>query len=274
MGHSAIRACCTGWLVLSLALGGCALQPRHPVDPDHPDQSPLPASMGESWRAPLVLRPGAVAVNMQAPTRKGRAPGLAAEVFWLSVTALFTFGGPLLDLPNVVARHQTSELDLPKDCAQSWTQLMTRPQWLAPPEERTSALQALADAMRSDLDRRGQALTIEIEPTSADDPRSTPALAEIGRRLSVPALAVADVLFAIEPQPKQCAMLMRVSAQMHLDTLGADAKPAQAVSFTRATSVAVPQWARDPGVGNEALRGLLDRIGADIVRALPAQPAR
>jgi hypothetical protein len=35
-----------------------------------------------------------------------------------------------------------------------------------------------------------------------DDPRATEALASVGARLSAPDLAVVDVLFSIEPQPK------------------------------------------------------------------------
>ncbi|MFT3955080.1 MAG: hypothetical protein QM722_12030 [Piscinibacter sp.] len=255
-------------LVLALGVSGCALQDRSPP------AGPAVPSLGEAWRAPLVLRPGPVAVNMQAPTRTGQSPGTAGEVFWLSVTALLTFGGSLLDLPNVVARHRTTVLDLPPDCADSWTQLMNRPQWLGPPEERMSALTVLAEAMREDLQRRGQALTIQIEPVAADDPRSAPALADAGARLASPMLAVADVLFGIEPQPRQCRMEMRVSVRMHLEAPAQGPQSPESVSLTRAHAVSVVQWAADPDVASRALQSLLGQIGRDIVGALPASPAR
>jgi len=128
--------------------------------------------------------------------------------------------------------------------------------------------------MRGDLDRRGQKLTIEIEPTAADDARSTQSLVDVGMRLSVPVLAVADVRFSIEPQPKKCAMLMSVSAQIHLEMLGIEAKSTEVVSFTKASAVSVTQWAKDPEVGSRTLRSLLSQIGGDIVSALPASPAK
>lgn len=254
-------------LVLTLAVYGCALQVLSPP------KDPAPSSMGEAWRVPIVLRPGPAAVNMHAPTRAGHSPGLAGEVFWLSVTALLTFGGPLLDLPNVVARHQTSVLDLPQECAGSWVQVMNRPQWLGPVEERVSALQLLADAMKLDLERRGQKHTIEIESTGTDDPRGAEALISVGRRLNAPVLAVTDVLFSIEPQPKKCAMLMQVSAQMRLERLDVATKLPEAVAFTKASAVSVTQWATDPALGTRTLQELLGRIGRDIVSALPAASA-
>jgi hypothetical protein len=255
-------------LALTLAVGGCAVQ-----DLDPPKDS-APSSLGEVWRAPLVLRPGPVAVNMQAPARSGHSSGLGGEVFWLSVTALLTFGGPLLDLPNVVARHQTTVLDLPKECAESWVQVMNRPQWLGPSDARTSALNVLADSMKLDLERRGRTLTIEIDPTSGDDPRSVEALATIGKRHSAAVLAVADVLFSIEPQPKKCAMLMRVSASMHLEKLGIEPRSLEAVTLSKAITLSVTQWDKDPEVGTRALQDLLGRIGQDIISALPPSPAK
>ncbi len=251
-------------LALTLTVEGCA------VPNLGPSKVAAPSSLGEAWRAPLVLRPGPVAVNMKAPTRKDLSPGLTGEVLWLSVTALFTFGGPLLDLPNVVARNQTTVLDLPKECAESWGQVVNRPQWLGPPEDRTSALNVLADAIRLDLEQHGRKLTVEIEPTGTDDPRSMEALAGVGRRLSTPVLAVADVLFSIDPQPKTCAMLMRVSANMHLELLGIESKSREALTLGKASSLSVTQWAADPELGTRTLRDLLGQLGRDIVGALPA----
>jgi hypothetical protein len=211
---------------------------------------------------------------MRAPTRASHSPGLGGEVFWLSATALFTFGGPLLDLPNVVARHQATILDLPKECAENWVQVTNRPQWLGTSAARTSALDVLADAMKLDLEQRGRKLTIEIEPISADDPRSSEALATIATRHAAPVLAVVDVLFSIEPQPKTCAMLMRVSASMHLDTLGTEPKSLEAIAVSKASTLSVAQWAKEPEVGTRTLHDLLIRMGQDIVSALPASPAR
>lgn len=255
-------------LVLTLAVEGCAVQ-----DLDPPKDS-APGLLSEAWRAPLVLRPGPVAVNMQAPTRVGNSPGLGGEVFWLSVTSLLTFGGPLLDLPNVVARHKTTVLDLPKDCAESWVQVMNRPQWLEPSEARTSALNVLAHAMNLDLEGRGRRLTIVIEPTSADDPLAMEALAGVGTRLSASVLAVADVLFSIEPQPKKCAMLMRVSAKLQLETLGIEPKRQEAFTLSKASSLSVMQWAMDPEPGTRALQSILTQLGQDIVGLLPASQAK
>ncbi len=251
-------------LILALAVDGCACQDLSPPS------GAAPPLLGEAWRVPLVLRPASVAVDMQAPTRVGHTPGLAGEAFWLSVTALMTFGGPLLDLPDVLARHQTKVLDLPPACADSWVQVMNRPPWLGSAETRTSALQFLAEAMRLDLGRRGRALTVELETTPADDPRAPEALVQVGQRLAVPALAVADVRFRIEPQPKQCSMLMRVSVQMHLAQLGADPKSPEAVSMTRAAAVSVTAWATDPEVGTRALQDLVAQMGRAIVSTLPA----
>jgi len=211
---------------------------------------------------------------MQPPTRTSRSPGLGGEILWLSVTALLTFGGPLLDLPDVVARHQTTVLDLPKECAQNWVQVMNQPQWLGTSETRTSALKVLADAMKLDLEQRGRRLTIEVEPTPADDPRAIEALATIGTRHSVPVLAVADVRFSIEPRPQTCAMLMQVSANMHLEKLGIEPQSPEALTLSKASALSVAEWAADPEVATRTLQDLLDRMGQDIVSALPASPAK
>lgn len=251
-----------------LALEGCASQ-----DPGLPKES-RPPVLGDAWQAPLVLRPGPVAVNMQARTRASHSPGLGGEVFCLSITALFTFGGSLLDLPNVVARHQTDVLDLPKECAENWVAVMNRPQWLGTSDARTSALDQLAGATKLDLEQRGKKFAIAIEPIPADDPRSTEALTAIGTRHAAPVLAVVGVLLSIEPQPKKCSMLMRVSANMHLEKGGAEPKSLEAIVVNRARTLSVEEWAKDPVVGMRTLDDLLVRMGQDIVSALPASQAR
>lgn len=180
----------------------------------------------------------------------------------------------MLDLPNVIARHQTTTPDLPKECAKNWGQVMNRPQWLGTSEARKSALDALANAMKLDLEQRGRSLTVEIEPISADDPRSIEALAMIGTRHAAPVVAVADVLFSIEPQPKKCLMLMRVSASMHLDRLGTEPKSLEALTVSKASTLSIAQWATDPEVGTRTLHDLLVRTARDIVSVLPATPAR
>jgi hypothetical protein len=87
-------------------------------------------------------------------------------------------------------------------------------------------------------------------------------------------LAVADVLFSIEPQPKKCAMLMQVTAQIRLAQFGVATMSPDAVSLSKASAVSVTQWAIDPEFGNRALQGLLGQLGRDMVSALPASPAR
>ncbi|EHR72299.1 hypothetical protein BurJ1DRAFT_3492 [Burkholderiales bacterium JOSHI_001] len=251
-------------LALTLLVEACAVQDLGP--PKHP----APGPPSEARGAPLVLRPGPVAVHMQAPIRSGYGPGLGEEVLWLSVTALLTFGAPLLDLPHVLARHQTTEWDLPKECAQSWDQVVSQEQWLGSSETRTSALKALAEAMTWDLERRGRTLAIEIEPTFADDPRAMEALASMGSRLSAPAIAVADVLLSIEAQPKKCAMLLRVSANLHLEKLHVEPKSQVLGALSQAGSLSVTQWAKDPGLGTRTLQTLLGQLGRDIVTVLPA----
>lgn len=115
---------------------------------------------------------------------------------------------------------------------------------------------------------------VVIEPTSADDPLAMEALAGVGTRLSSPVLAVADVFFSIEPQPKTCTMLMRVSARMHLEMLGIEPKRQEAVTLSKASSVSVMQWAADPELGARALQDILSQLGRDIVGTLPASHAK
>lgn len=264
--RSSNLGCAFSMFVLSLAVQGCANQ-----GPQVPNDIAFGATHQE-WRAPIVLRPGSVTVNLNAPTRPGYAPGLAKEVFWLSVTALMTFGAPLLDLPNVLERNRTSVLDLPPKCTDNWNEVMNRPQWLGPAEARHSALKVLEDAVKQDLARRGQELTIEIEPAGADDPYGAEALVDIGKRLRAPLLAVADVSFSIEPQPSKCSMLMRVSAHMHLERTAypsSEMTPEFSVALTRASPVSVMEWGTNSEVGGQALRSLLGQLGKDIVTALP-----
>jgi hypothetical protein len=128
--------------------------------------------------------------------------------------------------------------------------------------------------MKLDLEGRGRGLTIVIEPTSADDPLAVEALAGVGTRLSTPVLAVADVLFSIEPQPKACAMLMRVSAVMHMEMLGIEPKRQETVTLSKANSLSVMQWATDPELGTRALQDILSQLGRDIVSTLPASQAK
>lgn len=258
-------------VVLGLAVEGCVNPGPHPPN-DIAGGTALSAPY-EGQRPPIVLRPGAVSVNMTAPTRPGYTPGLASEVFWLSMTALMTFGAPVLMLPDVLERHRTDVSALPPKCADSWNKVIGGPQWLGPAEARHSALNALEDAVKQDLARRGLELPIEVEPAGAADPHGADALVEIGKRLSAPVLAVADVSFSIEPQQQECAMLMRVSAHVHLVSTnypGAEMPPAFSVSLTRASPVSVMEWGANPEVGGRALRGLLGQLGQDIVNAHPS----
>jgi hypothetical protein len=142
----------------------------------------------DAWRAPLVLRPGTVTVDMTAPARKVYTPGLGEELFWMSATALVTFGAALLAAPDVIARHQMTIRELPPGCESSWaevTNLAYQPPWLGPAgarnseELRNSVLRLLDEAVRKDMARRGQELTIEVEPRGANDPQGARALGKV-----------------------------------------------------------------------------------------------
>jgi hypothetical protein len=262
-------------LLLILASQGCANQ-----NTLLSKELPLGGTQ-DAWRAPLVLRPGTVTVDMTAPARKVYSPGLGEELFWMSATALLTFGAALLATPDVIARHEMTVRELPPGCETSWVEVTNRayrPPWLGPAEARNSeelrnsVLKLLEEAVRNDLARRGQELTIEVEPKGANDPQGAQALEDIGRRLSAPALAVADVSFSIEPQPKKCSMQMRVSAQLHLEAPGAKVTPTPGAVLDRSSSLPVEQWAKDPELGGKALRSLVEQLGKDIVNALPKPP--
>ena len=55
-------------------------------------------------------------------------------------------------------------------------------------------------------------------------------------------------------------MQMRVSAQMHLDAPGAKVTPTPGAVLDRSSSLPVEQWAKDPEVGGEALRSLVEQL--------------
>jgi hypothetical protein len=263
--------------LLILASQGCASQNTR-LSKELP-----PGGTQYAWRAPLVLRPGTVTVDMTTPARKVYTPGLGEELFWMSATALLTFGAAFLAAPDVIARHQMTVLELPPGCETSWVEVTNRAYrhpWLGRAEARNSeelrnsVLKLLEEAVRNDLALRGQELTIEVEPKGANDPQGAQALEDIGRRLSAPALAVADVSFTIESQPKKCSMQMRLSAQMHLDAPGAKVTLTPGAVLDRSSSLPVEHWAKNPEAGGEALRSLVEQFGKDIVDALPKPPRR
>jgi hypothetical protein len=244
------------WLAIACVLmfaAGCASIPRGPEGV----ANPLP---------PIVLLLDDVAVEWSGiPSRSTFSTNTAKEVFWLSITALMTFGAPLLDLPNVIERGRAETAD-DRSCSESWKVVLNGP---------TSVLKAkdlrelAVDAIRSEAIRlisdRGQSVKVEIGRIAGSQRSRANVVGELRSQLSTPNLIVADVRVGVAGEAG-CTARFRAIADVRHERLeaaglwgGSETRPS-VITVQGSEGFDVKLWAEQPEVGLAALQRALAQV--------------
>ncbi|HJW03347.1 MAG TPA: hypothetical protein VJ548_08725 [Azospira sp.] len=253
MSRSVIISC----LLFSLCLGSAPVVAGPPGRP-----SP-----------PIVLRLGGISVAQTGMPSPGSSnANTATEVFWLSVTALLTFGAPLLDLPNVLERGDANARNA-RLCAESWERVRHGDaSWLKSEDLQGEVLESIRDEVITQLGNHEPAVTVEIAAGGTGLAQRAKAIREIAIRLAAPALILADVRVGIEPG-LECTVRFSSNADMSLEETerpGAGGSPEVARPFATvsgSSNADVHQWAAEPEVGRRALRQALLQLAREIARA-------
>ncbi len=253
---------------LSLALGFLLLVGlRCPAHATGSEGDPLP---------PIVLRMGEVTVQHGAmPSTGGNAAKTTREAFWLSVTALLTFGVPLLDLPNVLERGEkdTRTVQL---CLESWKAILEGPKSpLKSSEFNDFVMRTIAAETARLLETRARPVVVRVASSGATHSGNADALREIASELSTHSLVLGDVSIGVEPFSPGCVARLQASASLQLVEVGAaasdysgqDSRSLSAVSSSEI--VDVHGWATEPEVGRRALRLALLQLAEAVVKSYP-----
>ena len=252
-----IRSLLAGLLSLVALLCGCTT----------PASGQLEAGARD---APVVLRSISTSVDLSAPLRSGYTPGLASELFWLSVTSLMTFGVPLADVPNVLDRHRTTVADLTPGCRADWTEAMKRWSPAAVDETRESVLHDLQSAITKELARLGRDLRVEVADQSTGDADIDGLVRRLAGQLGTSQLLLADISYGVALRPSDCVFVMRALATLHVEITDRPATPDPARHVTLSTQAIVPvkSWASDPAIEQKTRRDLLEHLGNEVVATL------
>ena len=225
---------------------------------------------------PLVLSLNEVSVERSGVPSTGTiSTETAKEVFWLSITALLTFGAPLLDLPEVLERGRAGA-GATQRCVDSWKVVLGgADSWLKSSELREYVL----DTMRVEALRVGgsREQSVRVDTVSPVEARSRRAklIKEAGARLSAPDVIFVDIRLGVEPLATGCTAQFRAKANLRLERTdpgrGVNTKEASPYASTVEGSegVDVHRWAAEPDSGRRALRQALVQLAQAIVDAYP-----
>lgn len=223
---------------------------------------------------PIVLRMDKVSVQQSGmPSTSGSSGKTAKEVFWLSMTALLTFGAPLLDLPNVLERG-AADARPARMCLDSWKAILDGPKpWLKSTDVQEFVLQTVRGEAARLVANRPRPVMVEVAAGGTNDAQGAEAISEIGVRLSTPSLVLTDVSVGVEPLSSGCAALFRATAKLHVESTGAaKGDTPSSATVSKSEAVDVHGWSTDPEVGRRALRIALLQLADEIVKAYPWPP--
>lgn len=229
-------------------------------------------AVGENHSA-IILRMNTVALNEQSlPSTSATSAETAKEVFWLSVTALLTFGLPLIDLPNVLERGEANARPI-RECLESWAVIRNGPNsWLKSADIRDFVLQTLQRDIARLMAEEAHPVRVQTEP-NINAPQDAPAIKGGTTGLTAHAALLAEVSLVIESSTSaECGAQIRLNANLHTDTdlvALSHSNPSELtnlVTVSGAKAVDVHAWAQDPEAGRIALQIAIRQLASAIVR--------
>lgn len=225
--------------------------------------------------SPIILRLNTFSLNEQRlPSTARVSENTAKEVFWLGITALLTFGVPLLDLPEVLDRGEANARPI-RECLESWDEIRNGPNsWLKSADMRAFALQTLQQEVARLMASSGRPVEVKTESSDTKRPTEKPAIAgDVVGAARYPSFR-ANVSIVIDPSSSgQCGADFGVSANLQSQTHATDFSPSSPSelinvgTISAAEAVDVHAWARDPEVGRKALRLALGQLANAIAEA-------
>ena len=236
---------------------------------------PPAAGPERSLFPPIVLSLDEVSVERSGmPSTSTSSAETAKEVFWLSITALLTFGAPLLDLPQVVERSRAAAGETQR-CIDSWKVVSGPDSWLKSSELREYVLDTIRVEATRGVGSRETSVRVDVVSPVEVRSKRTKLIEEAGARLSAADVIFVDVRLGVQPLSTGCTGEFRAKANLRLERTdpvrGADAKEASpyASSVEGTEGVDVQRWAAEPDSGRRVLRQALAKLARAIVGAYP-----
>jgi len=220
---------------------------------------------------PIVLRMDGVSVATRGmPSTASSTAKTGQELFWLSVTALLTFGAPLLAVPDVLERGDAYARPA-RLCMESWKTVLEGTQrWLKSGDFQEFVLQSLRGETSRLVAIEARPIAVEVASGGSTDAQRKAIVREIGDRLSARVVLLADVHIDVEPLSYGCSALFRITAS--LQAVSAAMTNGDVVNFTKVSEwapVNVHAWAKDPEEGRDAMRLILPKLADQIVQSYP-----
>jgi hypothetical protein len=185
---------------------------------------------------------------------------------------LFTFGAPLLDLPNVLERGDANARST-RLCAESWESVRHGDaSWLKSGELQGEVLESIRDEVVTQLGNHEPAVAVEIASGATGQTQRAKAIREIAIRLAAPAVILTEVRVGIEPA-LECTARITGHAELSLEVTERPGPapspevPRPFATVSGSSSADVHQWAAEPEVGRRALRQALLQLAREIAKA-------